>query len=259
MPTAETDKLRVGGNTPCISLRYGTESLVIIDGGTGLRLLGKELRSTKSDPLSATILFSHFHWDHIQGMPFFDAMYSDHTRLQLYSGVHASTLQHVLQSQMANPYFPVPFSATSAHCEYHQITSDGCQIGSLTVRPVRLNHPGGAFGYRLDSPRGSVIYVCDHEHGVAEIDTAIQREAAGVDLLIYDAHFTPAEYLKRKGWGHSTWLEGTRLAKRANARKLLLFHHNPTRADNQMDQILLEACTQFAATEVAHENRILCL
>jgi len=259
VPTAEKDKLRVGGNTASVAIRYGVEPLVIIDGGTGLRLLSKELRSTETEPLTATILFSHFHWDHIQGVPFFEPIYSEHTRLKMYSGVPASTLEDILRTQMSQPYFPVPFSSAQAACEYNQIGSAGVQIGSLSVRPVQLNHPGGAFGYRINSPAGSLIYVCDHEHGAPEIDEGIYREAANADVLVYDAHFTPAEYVKCKGWGHSTWYEGAQLARRANVGKLLLFHHSPSRTDQQVQEILREARQEFAGTEAAHENRIICL
>ncbi len=133
--------------------------------------------------------------------------------------------------------------------------AQGCQIGSLNITPVRLNHPGGAFGYRIDSPAGSIIYVSDHEHGIAEIDDAIAVHATGADLLIYDAHFTPAEYERYQGWGHSTWLEATRLANRSAVGELVLFHHNPTRNDREMPEILAEARKEFAATEIARENQ----
>jgi len=118
-----------------------------------------------------------------------------------------------------------------------------------------LNHPGGASGYRIDSPAGSIIYVSDHEHGIAEIDDGIARHAAGTDVLIYDAHFTPDEYERFQGWGHSTWLEATRLANRAGVGQLFLFHHNPSRKDREMPEILAEARREFAATEVARENQ----
>jgi phosphoribosyl 1,2-cyclic phosphodiesterase len=254
IPTAEGDKLNTGGNTPCTVLQYGSEPLVIIDAGTGLRLLGLQLEYSDGNALEASILFSHFHWDHIQGFPFFDPVYSEYANLRLYSTVSPDSLRQILEQQMKDPYFPTPLSSARAVLGYNRVPSEGCRIGSLTIRPVRLNHPGGASGYRIDSPAGSLIYVSDHEHGIAQIDDSIAQHAAGADLLIYDAHYTPAEYERFRGWGHSTWLEGTRLANRAGVGQLVLFHHSPSRKDREIPLILSEARREFAATEIAREN-----
>jgi phosphoribosyl 1,2-cyclic phosphodiesterase len=199
-------------------------------------------------------LFSHFHWDHIQGLPFFGPLYSEKGDLKLFSTLRANHLKRVLEDQMKAPYFPVPMSSASCRREYGQVPPQGFEIGSLFIQPVQLNHPGGATGYRIDSPAGSVIYVSDHEHGIDDIDSRIARQARGADLLIYDAQYTPAEYPRFKGWGHSTWLEGTRLANRAEVGQLLLFHHNPARRDNEAGGILAEAREKFPATEFAREN-----
>jgi phosphoribosyl 1,2-cyclic phosphodiesterase len=260
IPTAEKNKLRLGGNTPCLLLQHNHEPIVIIDGGTGLRTLGLQLEPCDSSrPVQASILFSHFHWDHIQGLPFFSPMYSAQCALKFYSTLRPNHLKRVLDDQMKEPYFPLPLSAARSHREYNQVQATGCEIGSLRIRPVRLNHPGGATGYRIDSAAGSLIYVSDHEHGAEEIDDCIAREAAGADLLIYDAQYTPAEYPGFKGWGHSTWLEGTKLAHRARVGQLLLFHHSPSRKDEEVTRILLEARTEFAATDFACEKRAIVL
>src|SRR5436305_4059797 len=255
IPTAEGDKLSLGGNTPCTVLQYGNEPIVIIDAGTGLRLLGAKLACTKSQVLEASILFSHFHWDHIQGLPFFEAIYSEHAKLHLYSTLHPGSLRKILTQQMSEPYFPIELSAARAIREYNRVSSEGCQIGSLHISPVPLNHPGGCSGYRIDSPAGSLIYVSDHEHGILRIDDFIAQQAANSDLLIYDAHFTPAEYERYKGWGHSTWLEGTQLAKRSGVGQLVLFHHSPSRRDDEAPGILVEARKEFEATEIAREQQ----
>jgi phosphoribosyl 1,2-cyclic phosphodiesterase len=254
--TAEQNKLRVGGNTACLLLQHNLEPIVIIDAGTGLRPLGLQLEPCNdSRPLKASILFSHFHWDHIQGLPFFSPIYSEQCALRLYSTLRPSHLKRVLDDQMKQPYFPLPLSAARSRREYSQVQATGCEIGSLRIRPVRLNHPGGGSGYRIDSPAGSLIYVSDHEHGVKEIDACIEREAVGADLLIYDAQYTPDEYPRFKGWGHSTWLEGARLASRARVGQLLLFHHSPSRNDQEVSAIVVDAREEFAATDFACENR----
>src|SRR5436305_1240459 len=255
IPTPERAKITLGGNTPCTVVQYGTEPVVIIDGGTGLRSLGVSLACNPQKRLRASLLFSHFHWDHIQGLPFFGPVYSDFAQLSFYSTLPPDELRAILEVQMSKPYFPLPMSSTRAVQEYFQMPAQGSQIGSLKISPVPLNHPGGASGYRIDSPAGSIIYVSDHEHGVTEIDDAIAVQATGANLLIYDAHFTPAEYERYQGWGHSTWLEATRLANRAAVGELVLFHHNPSRKDREMPEILAEARREFAATEVARENQ----
>jgi phosphoribosyl 1,2-cyclic phosphodiesterase len=157
-------------------------------------------------------------------------LYSDKAELDLYSGVAADELRSILEGQMNQPYFPVPFVAAVSKRQYKQVAGE-CEIGSLRIRPVRLNHPGGATGYRIDSPGGSLIYVSDHEHGKTDIDDRIVQDAAGADIMIYDAHFAPEEYPPFMGWGHSTWLEGAKFADRAGVGRLLLFHHGPSRTD----------------------------
>lgn len=258
IPTPEKGKLEIGGNTPCVLVQYNLEPYVIIDAGTGLRILGTKL--CRVDPSQkVSILFSHFHWDHIQGLPFFGPMFSQGGNLNFYSTLRANHLKRVLEDQMRQPYFPVSMSSAPSRREYTRVLSTGCEIGSLMIRPVRLNHPGGAHGYRIDSPAGSLIYVSDHEHGIEEIDSCIAQEAQGVDLLIYDAQYTPSEYPLFRGWGHSTWLEGTRLAKRAEVGRLLLFHHNPARMDYEAPGVLAEAREQFVSTEIARENMMIVL
>jgi phosphoribosyl 1,2-cyclic phosphodiesterase len=253
IPTPEKDKLRIGGNTPCVVLQYASEPPVIIDAGTGLRVFGSHLSGFHRGTWKASILFSHFHWDHIQGLPFFPFLYSEKAELDLYSGVPADELRAILEGQMNHPYFPVPFAAAASKRQYKQVEGE-CQIGTLRIRPVRLNHPGGATGYRIDSPEGALIYVSDHEHGKVDIDDGIVQDAAGAEIMVYDAHFTPEEYPPFIGWGHSTWLEGAKLADRAGVGRLLLFHHSPSRTDQAARALLTHARKAFSATDLACEH-----
>jgi phosphoribosyl 1,2-cyclic phosphodiesterase len=253
-PTADEDKIGIGGNTPCIAVQYANEPLVIIDAGTGLRCLGQHLNTPEHESVRVSILFSHFHWDHIQGLPFFPLLYSERAQLDLYSGVPVDALRETLEGQMKEPYFPVPFAAAQSRRVYIQVQAQGCEIGSLSVLPVKLNHPSGATGYRINSPEGSIIYVSDHEHGRTEIDDRIANDASGSDLMVYDAHFTPDEYPQFKGWGHSTWLEATKLANRAGVGRLLLFHHSPSRTDTAAQLLLAQARHEFSSTDLAREN-----
>lgn len=259
VPTPDKDKQELGGNTPCLVVRYNREPRVIIDGGTGLRTFGTEMCEQEPAALQACLLFSHFHWDHIQGIPFFGPIFSERASLKFYSTKRPRQLRHILEEQMKEPYFPVPLSASPSRREYGQVTASGCDIGSLSVKPVRLNHPGGASGYRIDSMAGSIIYLSDHEHGIAEIDERIVEEARGADLMIYDAQYTPEEYAGYRGWGHSTWLEATRFANRAGVGQLLLFHHSPNRRDQEVTEILSQARKEFRETDFAREGQSIVL
>jgi phosphoribosyl 1,2-cyclic phosphodiesterase len=259
IPTPGSDFCRTGGNTSCVVLQFGQEPVVVIDGGTGLRLFGRQLKWSEEQPLRATLLFSHFHWDHIQGFPFFGPIYSRHAELSLWSGVPARELQTLLTRQMCAPFFPVSYSEVPARCDFHRLEAGGFSPGSLQITPVTLNHPGSATGFRIDSPAGSVIYVSDHEHGNTPIDEQIQRKASGCDVMIYDAHFTPEEYPSFKGWGHSTWLQGAQIAAQARVGKLMLFHHSPDRTDREVDEIVGHAREIFPQTYAAVEGGTLSL
>ncbi len=257
IPTPEESHLRTGGNTPCVVLQYGDEPPVIIDAGTGIRAFGTKLIREGNKPFHGTLLLSHFHWDHIQGFPFFAPIYSSHSHLKIFSGRPSSELKRNLDQQMREPYFPMGFREIPAQYSCGQLTQEGLDLGSLSVTPVCLNHPGQATGFRIDSPNGSIAYVSDHEHGNEVIDRQIVKKCAGVDMMIYDSHFTPEEYGRFVGWGHSTWLQGTILAKEAGVKQFRLFHHNPARTDEQL-QILVETAREHielssAATETEME------
>lgn len=256
IPTPIQSCLQAGGNTPCIVVRFGAEPPIIVDAGTGLRAFGQQFRPVAANPFQATILFSHFHWDHIQGFPFFSPIYSPHSELQLISGRPVSELQENLARQMREPHFPLAFDQIAAHCAYEQLDRDGIILGSLQVSPIELYHPGRSTGFRIDSPSGSLVYISDHEHGNQEIDSQIVRRSEGADLMIYDSHFTPEEYGKYVGWGHSTWRAGVDLAKAAGVPRFALFHHSPSRTDQQLEEVVLRSKEvfedSFAACEQSH-------
>lgn len=254
IPTPSQACLEAGGNTPCLVLRYGNEPPVIIDAGTGLRTLGQQVKPDAKNVFTATLLLSHFHWDHIQGFPFFPPIYSPHSRLRIVSGCTAAQLKENLGQQMRGPYFPVPFDQISAICTYEQLDANGLAIGSLQVTPIELNHPGNATGFRIDSPNGSLVYVSDHEHGDLRIDKQIVERSKGADLMVYDAHFTPEEYGRYEGWGHSTWKHGAEMAKAASVRRFAMFHHSPSRTDEELAEIVRRCRELFEDSFSANEH-----
>jgi phosphoribosyl 1,2-cyclic phosphodiesterase len=232
---------RYGGNTPCVEMRFGTE-IVIFDLGSGARALGEAL-----DPagVRATIFVSHYHYDHLQGLPFFGPIYSPRNELVVYGPSRDGLgIKAILEGQMMPPYFPVTAEAVfRAQVTYREFgEGQRLRLGGGEVTALELNHPGGNLGYRIDYRGKSVVYATDIEHGSA-LDERFFRFARGADLLIYDAMYTDDEYHGRSGppktgWGHSTWQAAAIAADRSQAKQLVLFHHDPRRSDAEMERIL---------------------
>jgi len=249
--------MRYGGNTSCVEIRYGNQPPLIFDAGSGVRRLGQHWLNTPDEfPTEVHLLFSHFHWDHIQGVPFFAPLYNAASDIQFSSSLDTGQLRLILENQMRAPYFPVNLSAVQARTEFCQVEEHGFALGDLVITPFPLRHPGGATGYRIQSPSACIVYASDHEHGDDVYDGILRRNAREADILIYDAQYTPEEYKGRVGWGHSTWEAGIRTAADAGVKQLLLFHHDPDRTDNALDELVHRAGTQFENTAGAREGLV---
>ena len=255
-PTPQIDNLAYGGNTACFELRLDGPEVFVFDGGTGVRNLGQSLlKEFGGNPLCIKLFLTHFHWDHIQGIPFFAPLYAAHNHLTFFSAVKNVPLQETLEGQMARPYFPVNFDSVAAKRNFVEVTEhQSLSAGGLTIYPFPLNHPQGCVGYRLEAHGRVVVYASDLEHGHAELDRVVRDYAQDADVLIYDAQYTPEEYEAHRGWGHSTWLEGVRVAKDANAKQLILTHHDPTHTDNAVYNIVRNAREHFENTVAAREG-----
>ena len=267
-PSADQETWRYGGNTPCLELVTPNGSRFILDCGTGLRMLGKGWAgagvAAEATAAEAHIFVTHYHWDHIQGLPFFAPLYSPKNRFHFYSFrsefLGSGSLQRVLEAQMATPYFPVDLSAMSAGREFTEVAGGDRRVVDDTCVTARwLNHPQGCLGFRFETPVGTIVYATDNEPGAPEFDRALRELAAGADVLVNDAQFTPEQLAQRKGWGHSSWLESVRLAKDAGVRNLVLFHHDPDSSDKTMDAIVREARGRFENTWAASEGMVMTL
>jgi phosphoribosyl 1,2-cyclic phosphodiesterase len=250
--------LRYGGNTPCLEMRVGGQQL-IFDAGTGIRLLGQQLMATTG--VVGHIFFSHSHWDHIQGFPFFLPAFLPGNRFDIYGGITANSqsIEQRLNHQMMDPNFPVPLNIMAADLRFHNLQAgEVVNIGEVQVEIGQLNHPGGAYGYRVSYQGRSVAYVTDTEHHRHELDAHVLKLADQADVFIYDCTYTDAEYhdptASKVGWGHSTWQEGVRLAQAARAKELVIFHHDPTHDDEFMDQVGQAAAQVFPRVTVAQEG-----
>ena len=255
-PGAET--VRYGGNTPCVEMRVGQERL-IFDGGTGLRVLGQSLLSQM--PVEAHMFFTHSHWDHIQGFPFFVPAFIKINKFSVYGAVapNGATIQQRLNDQMLHPNFPVPLQIMGADLKFFDIeVGRPVQIGDVKVENALLNHPGEAVGYRVNWQGYTAAYVTDTEHFPDRLDENVLFLARNADLLIYDATYTDEEYFSPKspkvGWGHSTWQEAVKVAKAANVKKLVIFHHDPLHNDEFLDRVGEQVAQKFPNSLMAREG-----
>jgi phosphoribosyl 1,2-cyclic phosphodiesterase len=257
-PTPQIENLKFGGNTSCLEVQAGQHDPVIFDAGSGIRALGQGLLDeAKGKPIHARIFLTHFHWDHIQGIPFFKPLYGPDNRISFVSGSTGRPLQETLEGQMTMPYFPIGFSQVAAKRDFHQMEKgETVEANGLRISPFPLNHPQGASGYRIEANGIVIVYATDYEHGVPESDAILRTYADGADVLICDAQYTPTEYEKHRGWGHSTWQNAVMLARDARAKHLMLFHHDPDHDDTIMMQIAQNARMQFENTTAAWEGYV---
>ena len=261
-PTPVERNLGHGGNTCCVQICVhgedgsGDDELLILDAGSGIRALGAVIAGRARPPSAVHIFFTHFHWDHVQGLPFFAPLFSPHSRVVFHSVLPAQELRAILGRQMASPFFPVDFGAVAAQTEFRQITAPQ-SFGAVTLETFPLHHPQGSVGYRIADDRRAVVFATDHEHGVAEIDRRLRDLARDADALIYDAQYTAQEYAGRKGWGHSTWKEAVAVARDAQVKRLVLFHHDPERDDRALDGVVAEAQGEFPHTVAARESMLI--
>lgn len=265
-PTLERDTWRYGGNTPCLELTAPDGTRFILDCGTGMRMLGNRwTHAAGGGGVHAHVLVTHYHWDHIQGLPFFRPLFESQNRFHFYSFqskfLGPDSLKKVLEAQLASPYFPVDVSTMTAARTFHEVTSgQKWEINGTRISAAWLNHPQGCLGYRLDTAGGSVVYATDNEPGVAEFDKNLHELAHGADVLIYDAQYSPEQLAtERKGWGHSSWLEGVKIARECKVRNLVLFHHDPDSPDKTIDGYLSAARHEFPATWAATEGMTISL
>lgn len=243
VPVSGAAYLRAGGDTSCVELTCGGERLVL-DGGTGLRALGAHLGP---GPQRLYLAFSHVHWDHIQGVPFFAPAFHPGSHLTLLGAERdGAGLRAALDLQMQPPQFPVGLDSFAAELGFRGVEPGRpLELGPFRLTPLDLNHPDGILAWRIEAGGRTVVYATDVEHDRAstgQLDPRLLRLAEGADLLVHDAQYSDAEYRGesgpcRRGWGHSTWTEAVDLARSAGVPRLALFHHDPQRMDVALEAL----------------------
>lgn len=246
IPSPGARTVRYGGNTPCVEVRTPT-GLVILDAGSGIRELGHALMErSHGAPIRADIVLSHAHWDHIQGLPFFDPLFQPGNEFTIWSmdGPQPS-VERVVRDQMRPGVFPVPFAALESRVGFESLDGTPRHGAGYEIRAFAVQHPGGAAGYRLssDARSGSLVYIPDNELGYdasygspAEWYDALVDFSHGASVLVHDATYTAQEYDAHRGWGHSHYGDVVELALDAEVERLVLFHHHPQRSDEELDQ-----------------------
>jgi len=267
--------VRYGGNTTCIEIRTDDNELLILDAGTGIFPLSQTLLAEM--PLTANVLLSHTHWDHIQGLPFFVPNFIPGNTLRLHGAfdpISGNGVEQAMSVQLQYSYFPVREAELKARIEYVTLMpEESLRIGSATITPFMLNHPVINFGYRIEAGGKSVFFTGDHEppqniyapgdadHAeyqqfLNERERAIVRAMQGVDVLIADSSYTAAEYPGKRGWGHGSFASSIDYARRAGARVLFCTHHEPTRSDDALEAVFAQALAAEAAPAAGLDIRL---
>ena len=256
MPSPGPSTFKYGGNTPCLEIRTPQGHTIILDCGTGITHLGKLLaEKTPPDGQHLMVFLTHFHWDHIQGLPFFTPLYDARNQVSFHCfQAQGMTAKDALGGPMLSPYFPVSMNLIKSQKHFHIIGEERLKLFDVEIVSRYLNHPQGCLGFRIEAETGVFVYATDHEQGNPDLDASVRKLAQGSDLLVYDGQYTPAEYQSRLGWGHSTWEEGIQIAHDAGVKELGLFHHDPDHSDLFLDKMLLEARACFPLVHAAMEG-----
>ena len=247
IPSPSHSTVRYGGNTSCVSIHTGTNKILVLDAGTGIRELGKALKGGKEEIF---ILLSHRHWDHIQGFPFFWPIYESHRNVNILSNEKGKNMILSLLNQMDGAHFPVePQNLPSLHQCINEDISPFISHYGFTVSRIATNHPGNGYGYRIQKNGHSVVYLTDNEldppyKKVTKFDGFVQF-CKDADLLIHDAQYLEKDMPLKHGWGHSLVSQVCKLAATASVKHLVLTHHDPDRTDKEIDAIEKNARSWF--------------
>jgi phosphoribosyl 1,2-cyclic phosphodiesterase len=267
--------VRYGGNTTCIEVRTDNNELIVLDAGTGIFPLSQSL--LRELPVTANVLITHSHWDHIQGLPLFIPNFIPGNTLRLHGGfdpVSGKGIEQVMAVQLQYSYFPVREAEMKAKFEYITLTpGQSIQIGSALVTPCLLNHPVIDFGYRIECNGKSVFFTGDHEPPfniyepadeefdeyqsfIDEKNLAIHKAMMDVDVLILDSSYTDAEYTSKRGWGHGTFSSSILTAQAVGAKVLYCTHHEPTRSDDALEEVFASALSANATVASTMDIRL---
>jgi phosphoribosyl 1,2-cyclic phosphodiesterase len=249
IPVSGVEYIKYGGDTTCLEIRTKSDDIIIVDAGTGIRRLGNSLMDKNRYKYS--LLFTHSHWDHLMGFPFFKPLYEKEAEFKMYRcPFHSKFVETILSRIMTPPSFPVRYSEISAKIEYVETSTGAFDIGSVTITPIPISHPDKGSGYKFTEDDKSFVFLTDNELGFIHPGGLPAKDylkfSTGADLLIHDAEYTPEEYTSKTEWGHSVFTETLDLAIEAGVKRFGLFHLNQERTDQQVEH-MVEICKGIIA------------
>jgi phosphoribosyl 1,2-cyclic phosphodiesterase len=247
IPVSGKEFVKYGGDTPCIEIRTKNDEILIIDAGSGIRRLGNRLLD--ENRFSYNMLFTHSHWDHILGFPFFKPIYFSRTHIKMFGCPTAQgAIKKLLGDVMSPPHFPVRFEDIKADIRYQGACSESFTVDSVTINPIVLSHPNMGLGFRFTEDGKSFVFLTDNELSYQHPGGGVYEDylefSRGADLLIHDSEYTESEYRLTRAWGHSIYKDALDLALEAGVKQFGLYHHNQDRSDEELDA-MVEDCRRI--------------
>ena len=259
IPVCDPGFQEFGGDTTCIAIhRKKEDTISIFDAGTGIRYLGRDIIENFPDQNELIIVFSHFHWDHIQGFPFFEPAYNPDLIISIFAmgkNQRFTNLREIFSMPMQDIYFPVVLEKMGANFNFLLIENERIKYRNANIQTILQNHPGGSYGYRMEAEGKSIVICTDLEHGDS-INEDIVEFAKEADLLVHEAQYTNEELATHKGWGHSSFEQAIEVAERANVKRLVMTHHDPDHDDDFLERIEKKCQKRFSDCELARTGLV---